>query len=111
MTKIFFLPNKKKCLNGFIIESKNNTNLLELAHNNNIKIENACKKSCVCTTCHCIIHKGYNSLNCLREFEEEILDKAWGLENKSRLSCQIKIKKKDLVIEIPIYNINYINEY
>ncbi|XZR53152.1 MAG: ISC system 2Fe-2S type ferredoxin [Enterobacteriaceae bacterium] len=109
MPKIFFLPNKKICFNGLILESKKNENLLDLAHNNNIKIENVCKKSCICTTCHCIIHKGLNSLKIIKENENDILDKAWGLEIKSRLSCQIKISKRNLVIEIPIYNINYIN--
>ncbi|WGS66174.1 ISC system 2Fe-2S type ferredoxin [Enterobacteriaceae bacterium ET-AT1-13] len=111
MPKIFFLPHKKICPNGLIIESKKNENLLDIAHRNNIKIENACKKSCICTTCHCIIHKGSNSLSNIKENEDNILNKAWGLEIKSRLSCQIKINNRDLVIEIPMYNINYINEY
>ncbi|WMC20204.1 MAG: ISC system 2Fe-2S type ferredoxin [Enterobacteriaceae bacterium PSpyr] len=111
MPKIFFIPNKKICFNGLILESKKNKNLLDLAHNNKIKIENACKKSCICTTCHCIIHKGFYSLEIIKNNENNVLNKSWGLEIKSRLSCQIKIKKRDLVIEIPVYNINYINEY
>ncbi|WMC18810.1 MAG: ISC system 2Fe-2S type ferredoxin [Enterobacteriaceae bacterium PSpicST2] len=109
MPKIFFLPNKKFCLNGLIVESKKNENLLNLAHKNNIKIESACEKSCICTTCHCIVQKGFNSLKNIKLNENDILDKAWGLEIKSRLSCQIKVINRDLVIEIPIYNLNYIN--
>ena len=39
-----------------------------------------------------------------------MLDKAWGLEATSRLSCQAKIADRDLVIEIPKYTINYERE-
>ena len=40
----------------------------------------------------------------------DYLDKAWGLEPESRLSCQAKIAKDDLVIEIPKYTINMVSE-
>ncbi|HEX5767890.1 MAG TPA: 2Fe-2S ferredoxin, partial [Burkholderiales bacterium] len=40
----------------------------------------------------------------------DLLDKAWGLEATSRLSCQAKIADGDLVIEIPKYTINYERE-
>ena len=39
-----------------------------------------------------------------------MLDKAWGLEPDSRLSCQAKIGESDLVIEIPKYTINMVSE-
>ncbi|MBI3774271.1 MAG: ISC system 2Fe-2S type ferredoxin, partial [Gammaproteobacteria bacterium] len=39
-----------------------------------------------------------------------MLDKAWGLEPQSRLSCQAKIADLDLVIEIPKYTINLASE-
>jgi 2Fe-2S ferredoxin len=39
-----------------------------------------------------------------------MLDKAWGLEPTSRLSCQTKVRGADLVIEIPRYTINYARE-
>jgi 2Fe-2S ferredoxin len=39
-----------------------------------------------------------------------MLDKAWGLEATSRLSCQAKMGDADLVIEIPKYTINYERE-
>jgi len=42
--------------------------------------------------------------------EEDMLDKAWGLEMESRLSCQCIIGDEDLVVEIPKYNINHANE-
>ena len=44
------------------------------------------------------------------EEEEDLLDKAWGLEPDSRLSCQALVGDTDLVIEIPKYTINYARE-
>ena len=77
---------------------------------NGIEIEHACEKSCACTTCHVILREGYDSLEPAEEKEEDMLDKAWGLEATSRLSCQAKVADADLVIEIPKYTINYERE-
>ena len=44
------------------------------------------------------------------EKEEDLLDKAWGLEATSRLSCQVILGDDDLVIEIPKYTINQVSE-
>jgi len=38
------------------------------------------------------------------------LDKAWGLEPDSRLSCQAVIASDNLVVEIPKYTINIVSE-
>ncbi|KOR28388.1 2Fe-2S ferredoxin, partial [Achromatium sp. WMS1] len=45
------------------------------------------------------------------EEEEDLLDKAWGLEPESRLGCQTIIAGEDLVIEIPKYTINMVSEH
>jgi len=39
-----------------------------------------------------------------------MLDKAWGLEPESRLSCQAVIADEDLLVEIPKYTINLVSE-
>lgn len=39
-----------------------------------------------------------------------MLDKAWGLEVDSRLSCQCQIGTEDLVVEIPKYSLNHARE-
>ncbi len=39
-----------------------------------------------------------------------MLDKAWGLEPESRLSCQAVVDSLDLVVEIPKYTINQVSE-
>ena len=75
-----------------------------------IEIEHACEKSCACTTCHVYIREGMDSLNENTEEEDDMLDKAWGLDPDSRLSCQTVIGDEDLVVEIPKYTINMVSE-
>ena len=43
--------------------------------------------------------------------EDDMLDKAWGLEPESRLSCQARVTDEDLVVEIPRYTINHAREH
>ena len=66
--------------------------------------------ACACTTCHIVVREGFDSLAESEELEDDLLDKAWGLEADSRLSCQVEIGDKDLVIEIPKYTINQVSE-
>lgn len=75
------------------------------------EIYHACEKSCACTTCHCIVREGFDSLPESSEQEDDMLDKAWGLEPESRLSCQARVTDEDLVVEIPRYTINHAREH
>lgn len=77
---------------------------------NDIEIEHACDRVCACTTCHVLIREGFDSLNELEEREEDLLDRAWGLEPVSRLSCQAIVGEEDLVVELPKYTINHAAE-
>ena len=79
-----------------------------LAHD--LHIEHACEKSCACTTCHVIVRQGFDTLDPSEEKEDDMLDKAWGLEPLSRLSCQVRLKADDLIVEIPKYTINLTKE-
>ena len=56
------------------------------------------------------MREGIDSLDAAEENEEDYLDKAWGLEPESRLSCQALVADKDLLIEIPKYTINMVSE-
>jgi len=56
------------------------------------------------------VREGYDSLEEPSENEEDYLDKAWGLDPDSRLSCQAKVADEDLVVEIPKYTINLVSE-
>lgn len=86
------------------------TSICEALLENGIKIEHACDMVCACSTCHVIVREGYASLNAPEENEEDMLDKAWGLEPNSRLSCQAILAQKNVVVEIPKYSINHAKE-
>ncbi|WP_343192166.1 ISC system 2Fe-2S type ferredoxin [Buchnera aphidicola (Formosaphis micheliae)] len=102
MPKIKFLPHAILLPKGGEFDAQEGEIILDVALRNNVNINHFCERSCVCTTCHCIIRKGFTSLSDCEEKEEDILDKAWGLEVESRLSCQARVGNKDLEIEIPL---------
>ena len=110
MPKLTILPHEVICPDGAEIEAEAGESILDSALRNNIAIEHACEKSCACTTCHVIVRAGFDSLAEAEENEEDYLDKAWGLEPESRLSCQARVADADLVIEIPKYTINMVSE-
>ncbi|ACL30385.1 ISC system 2Fe-2S type ferredoxin [Buchnera aphidicola str. APS (Acyrthosiphon pisum)] len=111
MPKVLFLPHKILLPKSIECEAQTGETILTVALRNNIKLEHACEQSCACSTCHCIIKKGFFSLSGWSEKEDDILDKAWGLQSESRLSCQAVIGKSDIEVEIPLYNLNYTVEY
>jgi 2Fe-2S ferredoxin len=111
MPQLIFLPHEEICPEGAVIEAKTGTTICDAALQNGVEIEHACEKSCACTTCHVIVREGFASLNEASEEEEDLLDKAWGLEPESRLSCQAVVGDQDLVIEIPKYTINMVSEH
>ena len=110
MTQIIFLPPEEICPEGAVLEVVPGVSICDAALRNDIEIEHACEKSCACTTCHVYVREGGESLNEATEEEDDLLDKAWGLEPDSRLSCQTIVGSKDLVIEIPKYTINMVSE-
>ena len=102
MPQLVFLPHEELCPEGMVIEAETGTTICDAALQNGIEIEHACEKSCACTTCHVYIREGMDSLNENSDDEDDMLDKAWGLEPDSRLSCQAIIGNEDLIIEIPL---------
>lgn len=110
MPTIRVLPHPEYCPEGVAIEAQSGRSICATLLDNGIEIEHACEMSCACTTCHVIVREGFASLNEMAESEEDLLDRAWGLEANSRLSCQAIVDGKDLVIEIPKYTINYAKE-
>jgi 2Fe-2S ferredoxin len=110
MTQIIVLPHVELCPEGAVIEAPAGQSICDALLENDIDIEHACEKSCACTTCHVVIREGFNSLEAAEETEEDLLDKAWGLEPTSRLSCQALVANVPLVIEIPKYTINMAKE-
>lgn len=111
MTQIIVLPHVELCPDGTVIEAEPGATICDTLLANDIDIEHACEKSCACTTCHVIVREGFGSLDEATEEEEDLLDKAWGLEPQSRLSCQAKVADTPLVVEIPRYTINMAREH
>ncbi|HKJ09236.1 MAG TPA: ISC system 2Fe-2S type ferredoxin [Gammaproteobacteria bacterium] len=110
MPRITILPHAQICPEGVAIDVEPGTSICDAALAHGIQIEHACEKSCACTTCHVYVREGFDSLNEADETEEDMLDKAWGLDPDSRLSCQAVVADEDLVVEIPKYTINMVSE-
>ncbi|MDR2300415.1 MAG: ISC system 2Fe-2S type ferredoxin [Comamonas sp.] len=110
MPVIKILPHAEYCPEGKEIEAPVGTSICEALLDNGINIEHACDMSCACTTCHVVVKQGFNSLNEAEEEEEDLLDKAWGLQPQSRLSCQAILARENVTVEIPKYSINHAKE-
>ena len=110
MPQIVVLPHPVFCPEGAVIEAPKGMSVCDALLENDVDIEHACDRVCACTTCHVLIREGYSSLNEPEEKEEDLLDRAWGLEAVSRLSCQAIVDDTDLVVELPKYTINHAAE-
>ena len=102
MPQIIFLPHEEICPEGAVFEVEPGITISDAALQK--------EKSCACTTCHVYVREGGDSLNEAQEEEDDLLDKAWGLDPDSRLSCQAVVAQQDLVVEIPKYTINMVSE-
>ncbi|MDU0809786.1 MAG: ISC system 2Fe-2S type ferredoxin [Burkholderia sp.] len=112
MPRLIVLPHKELCQNGAVIEAIPGKSICDILIENGIDIEHACEKSCACSTCHVVVREGFNSLDPSSDDEDDLLDKVWGLEPTSRLSCQVFLKEGiDIIIEIPKYSVNHAREY
>ena len=111
MPKITVLPHATLCPEGTVIENApQGESILDVLLKHHIDVDHACEKSCACTTCHVVVRQGFDSLEDATDNEEDYLDRAWGLEPTSRLSCQAIVADEDLTIEIPRYTINHAKE-
>ncbi len=110
MPKITVLPHPELCPQGAVVEAASGTSICDALHQHDIDIDSACGGVCACTTCHVIVREGFRSLNEIEEDEEDMLDRAWGLQPLSRLSCQAILQESDVTVEIPKYSINLAKE-
>ncbi|QEK39760.1 ferredoxin family 2Fe-2S iron-sulfur cluster binding protein [Candidatus Sneabacter namystus] len=76
-----------------IVNAQPGLSVLEVAKQHDIPIEGACGGGLACSTCHVIVEsqEAYDSLKAPSEEEEDMLDLAFGLEETSRLCCQILV--------------------
>ena len=85
--------------------------VLDIALGHGIALDHACGGVCACSTCHVVVHEGLDSCNEATDAELDELDMAPGITPKSRLGCQcVPDGSKDLVIEIPEWNKNFVKE-
>jgi 2Fe-2S ferredoxin len=110
MPIIKVLPHAEYCPNGLEITAQVGDSICEALLENGINIEHACDMSKACTTCHVVVRQGFDSLEEADDAEEDLLDRAWGLEAQSRLSCQAIVAGADLMVDIPKYSINHAKE-
>lgn len=110
MPTITILPHPEYCPEGRTVTVPPGTSICEALLENDVAIEHACDQVCACTTCHVIVRAGLASLSEMEEDEEDMLDRAWGLEADSRLSCQAILGREDVTVEIPKYSINHAKE-
>lgn len=110
MPNIIVLPHAALCPEGAMFAAEPGQSICEALLHNHVDIEHACEMSCACTTCHVIIREGFDSLEPSDDLEDDLLDKAWGLEAQSRLSCQALVGDVDLVVDIPKYTLNHASE-
>ena len=110
MPTITIKPHPEICPEGAKFDVDPGVSVCDAMLRNGVPIEHACEKSFACTTCHVHVRTGGQSLDEADELEEDYLDKAWGLDPDSRLSCQAIVADEDLEIEIPKYTINMVSE-
>lgn len=87
-----------------VVQARVGETLLQTAHRNDIDLEGACEGVCACSTCHLILdQETYDSLEEPSEDEEDMLDMAFGLQETSRLGCQITVTEdmEGIVLEMP----------
>lgn len=66
--------------------------LLEICEKHSIEVEAACGGECCCSTCHCFLSDElFEAIEEPDEDELDMLDLAIGVQETSRLACQVKI--------------------
>jgi ferredoxin, 2Fe-2S len=86
------------------VEAPLGLSVLEVAHKHDVDLEGACEGSLACSTCHVVIDPAwFERLTPPTEDEEDMLDLAFGLEETSRLGCQIVMTEEldGLVVRLP----------
>ena len=85
--------------------------ILDIALKHGIDVDHACGGVSACSTCHCIVDEGEETLSEMTDGEEDQLSYAPGLTPSSRLSCQsVADGSSDLVVTIPDWNRNAVRE-
>src|SRR5262250_3298624 len=94
MPKVTYNPE------GISVTVEPGTTLLDAARRCGAPVGSACGGNLACSTCHCWVKKGFDSLSDMEDGENDILDKAFDVRPSSRLGCQAKVADDDVECEI-----------
>ena len=101
MPKITFLnPHGPRSTGKLTVEVKRGETILDAAEECGARVGHACGGNLACSTCHCYVHEGLDSLPEIADKENDIMDKAFDVRPESRLGCQARCADEDLVVEI-----------
>ena len=95
MPKVTFQPDDRSA------EVAAGTSLLEAADAAGVDLPSNCGGVCACTTCHVWIEAGLDSLSEIADHEDDKLQEAAGLSAHSRLACQARVGREDVLVRIP----------
>jgi 2Fe-2S ferredoxin len=101
MPKITFKnPHGPKSTGPLTIEVKRGESILDAAEEHGVRVGHACGGNLACSTCHCYVEQGLDSLPEITDKENDIMDKAFDVRPESRLGCQARVGDEDLIVEI-----------
>ena len=89
-----------------VVEAKTGWSVMEGAIKNRVRgIDADCGGACACATCHVYVDEAWiDKTGSPSAMEESMLDFAEGVQDNSRLSCQIKVTDvlDGLVVRLPV---------
>ncbi|KAL1413330.1 mitochondrial matrix iron-sulfur protein [Vanrija albida] len=100
--KVTFADSKGNAIKT--VEGNEGDDLLSLAHEHDVDLEGACERSVACSTCHVILEpEVFDKLPEADDEENDMLDLAFGLEDTSRLGCQVLLTREldGMVAKLP----------
>jgi len=106
MPVVTVMPHPTLCPEGKTIQAEEGRMLAQVLIEAGVAVPHACNFSGACATCHVYVEQGMQSLSPLTEAESDRLDEAWGVNDKSRLSCRVRLGKGDVVVSLPRYSRN-----
>ena len=99
MPKITFLnPHGPKSAGPMTVEVKAGETILEAGEECGARVGHACGGNLACSTCHCYVSQGADSLPEITDKENDIMDKAFDVRPSSRLGCQSKILRDTTIV-------------
>ena len=101
MPKLTFKnPHGAKSDGPLTVTAKPGESILDVAEECGARVGHACGGNLACSTCHCYVSEGFDSLPEITDKENDIMDKAFDVRPESRLGCQCRLGAEDVVVEI-----------